>query len=93
MKTRYKIIIIVTGTLIFLGWTVTEGSLSWHPTMMCYEAFECTPVNNPDFLSCINSKVYGRTIMDYCADPNLVQGENGCVSIKLPYDNTIKRCT
>ena len=93
MKNRYKILIISIGVLVFAGWTVTEGSLSWHPTMMCYEIFDCTPINNPDFLGCINSNVYGRTVMNYCADPNLVEAENGCVSVKMPWDNTIVKCS
>lgn len=87
MKTRYKLVIIAMGVMIFLGWTVTEGSLSSHPTMMCYDIMGCSPIGNYDFLSCIASEVSsdGRSVMEYCGDPQLVEiTERGSVKVKLP---------
>ena len=67
-----------------------QESPNLQTSMLCYEAFEC--ILDLDFLNCINSNTYGKTVIDYCADSELVTTINDCIYIKLPYDNTIVKC-
>ena len=89
MKTRYKIFIPSIGILILFGWTITEGSLSGNPTMMCYYVYGCTPVHNPNFLSCISTEIEGKSIIAHCADPEKINYKNGCVHVEM-FDNRTK---
>lgn len=93
MKIRYKIIIPAFGILVFFGWTVSAGSLSGHPTMMCYYVYGCTPVNNPDFLSCIANEIDGKSIIEHCSDPALIDYRNGCVHVKMFDNSTQVHCS
>lgn len=89
IRLRYKITIIVVISTSLLIWMVSGGILSNNPTMICYQAFDCVP-SDISFLSCIYSDMQGISVVDYCADPELVKiTEGGSVKIKMPSGKTL----